>query len=122
MPTNIFDTEKEFRALHSAYPSGKRCPVIGITANYADDKATLAEAYYRSVLEAGGVPLLIPPYAGRDALIETLSHIDALLLTGGADIDPRYMGEEPDYSLLHTINYTALEYSFPNFEPLHCSM
>ncbi len=104
MPTNRFDTEIEFRALHCAYPSGKRCPVIGITANYADDKATLAEAYYRSVLEAGGVPLLIPPYAGRDALIETLSHIDALLLTGGADIDPRYMGEDPDYSLLHTIN------------------
>ena len=62
------------------------------------------EAYYRSVLEAGGVPLLIPPYPEREALIETLSHIDALLLTGGADIDPRYMGEEPDYSLLHNIN------------------
>ena len=66
--------------------------------------ARLAEPYYRSVLEAGGVPLLIPPYPEREALIETLSHIDALLLTGGADIDPRYMNEEPDYSLLHTIN------------------
>ncbi|MBO7272938.1 MAG: gamma-glutamyl-gamma-aminobutyrate hydrolase family protein, partial [Bacteroidaceae bacterium] len=43
-------------------------------------------------------------YANRNALVETLKHIDALLLTGGADIDPRYMGEEPDYSLLHTIN------------------
>lgn len=104
MSTNRFDTDGEFRTLHSRYPSGNRCPVIGITANYTDGKATLAEAYYRSVLEAGGVPLLIPPYAERDALIETLSHIDALLLTGGADIDPRYMGEEPDYSLLHGIN------------------
>ncbi len=104
MPRDKFDVNGEFRALHNRYPSAGSRPVIGITANYADDKATLAEAYYRSVLEAGGVPLLIPPYSEREALIETLSHIDALLLTGGADIDPRYMCEEPDYSLLHSIN------------------
>ena len=104
MHTENFDTAGEFRALHSCFPTCGRRPVIGITANYADDKATLAEAYYRSVLEAGGVPLLIPPYPEREALIESLSHIDALLLTGGADIDPRYMHEEPDYSLLHNIN------------------
>ena len=86
MPRDKFDVNGEFRALHNRYPSAGRRPVIGITANYADDKATLAEAYYRSVLEAGGLPLLIPPYSEREALIETLSHIDALLLTGGADI------------------------------------
>ena len=104
MSANKFDVKGEFRALHSGYPVCGRRPVIGITANFAQGKATLAEAYYRSVLEAGGVPLLIPPYPEREALMETLSHIDALLLTGGADIDPRYMREAPDYSLLHGIN------------------
>ena len=104
MYADKFDVEGEFRSLHSNYPSGDSRPVIGITVNFSDGKATLAEAYYRSVLVAGGVPFLIPPYPEREALIETLSHIDALLLTGGADIDPRYMSEEPDYSLLHTIN------------------
>ena len=104
MSANRFDVSGEFCALHGRYPLCECRPVIGITANFADGKATLAEAYYRSVLEAGGVPLLIPPYPEREALVETLSHIDALLLTGGADIDPRYMGEEPDYSLLHGIN------------------
>ncbi len=104
MSVDRFDVGGEFRALHGRYPVCGGRPVIGITANFADGKATLADAYYRSVLEAGGVPLLIPPYPEREALMETLSHIDALLLTGGADIDPRYMGEEPDYSLLHTIN------------------
>ena len=104
MSVDRFDVSGEFRALHGRYPVCGGRPVIGITANFADGKATLADAYYRSVLEAGGVPLLIPPYPEREALMETLSHIDALLLTGGADIDPRYMGEEPDYSLLHTIN------------------
>lgn len=48
--------------------------------------------------------MLIPPYAGREALIETLRTVDAVLLSGGADIDPRYMGQRPDYTLLHTIN------------------
>ena len=104
MSANKFDVSGEFRDIHSRYPICGGRPVIGITANYADGKATLADAYYRSVIEAGGVPLLIPPYPEREALVETLSHIDALMLTGGADIDPRYMGEEPDYSLLHTIN------------------
>ena len=104
MSEDRFDVSGEFRALHGHYPLFSRRPVIGITANFSKGKVMLLEAYYRSVLAAGGVPLLIPPYPEREALIETLSHIDALLLTGGADIDPRYMGEEPDYSLLHNIN------------------
>ena len=104
MSEDRFDVCGEFRALHGHYPLFNRRPLIGITANFSKGKVMLLEAYYRSVLAAGGVPLLIPPYPEREALIETLSHIDALLLTGGADIDPRYMGEEPDYSLLHNIN------------------
>lgn len=99
-----FDLRKEYNSLHSRFQVACGSPVIGITANFRDGNAAVAEAYYVSVLEAGGTPLIIPPYAGRKALMETLKHIDALLLTGGADIDPRYMGEEPDYTLLHTIN------------------
>ena len=104
MSKDKFDVRAEFKALHASYPSWNARPVVGITANFRDGNAAVAEAYYASVLEAGGTPLIIPPYPCRDALLETLEHIDALLLTGGADIDPRYMGEEPDYSLLHTIN------------------
>lgn len=99
-----FDFRGEYKEMHSRFPNRKTLPVIGITANYRDGNASVAEAYYVSVLEAGGTPLIIPPYPNRDALVETLRHIDALLLTGGADIDPRYMGEEPDYSLLHAVN------------------
>lgn len=104
MSVDKFDVRAEFEALHKSYPSWKERPVVGITANFRDGNAALAEAYYASVLEADATPLIIPPYPCRDALLETLEHIDALLLTGGADIDPRYMNEEPDYNLLHSIN------------------
>lgn len=104
MSTESFNIHAEFDTLHSTYPATQRQPVIGITANFRDGNAALAEAYYQSVLAAGGTPLIIPPYPNRDALFETLERVDAILLSGGADIDPRYMGETPDYSLLHTIN------------------
>ena len=99
-----FDIRGEYSSIHSHFPASTPSPVIGITANYRDNNAMVAEAYYLSVLEAGGTPMIIPPYANRNALMETLRHVDALLLTGGADIDPRYMGQEPDYTLLHSIN------------------
>lgn len=102
-----FNLQAEYAALHKTYPVGRRRPIIGITANYTDEcLSTLAEGYYASVLAAGGSPVIIPPYANRDALVELLPTLDGLLLSGGADIDPRYMGEEPRYDLLHTINPT----------------
>lgn len=99
-----FNIAKEYDELHRTYPISEGKPIVGITANFNEGNACLAEAYYASIIEAGGVPLIIPPYMQRDALTETLKTVDAVLLSGGADIDPRYMNEEPDYSLLHTIN------------------
>lgn len=104
MEKDRFNTGSEYATLHAGYPSWERRPVIGITANFRDGNAALAEAYYRSITVAGGAPLIIPPYPDREALMETLENVDAVLLSGGADIDPRYMDEEPDYTLLHTIN------------------
>ena len=102
---NIYNLQAEYDALHAIYPVGEQCPLIGITANFNDERnAALAEGYFRSVLAAGCAPVIIPPYASREALVETLSRVDGIVLSGGADIDPRYMGEEPDYDLLHTIN------------------
>lgn len=102
---NKYNLQSEYAALHAKFPVCEPRPLVGITANFTEEGlATLAEGYYRSVLAAGASPVIIPPYGDRDALIEVLSRIDALVLSGGADIDPRYMGEEPDYSLLHNIN------------------
>ncbi len=78
-------------------------PIIAITGNYNDRNCTLAEGYYRSILLAGGIPLVIPPYEEIDNLGELLDRIDGLMLSGGADINPLLLGEEPVMEL-HGIN------------------
>lgn len=100
-----YDLKKNLGEFYSHFPEGKQQPVIGITANYVERDARLADRYYLSVVEAGGTPLLIPPVADRDVIASTLEHIDGLLLTGGADINPLWTGEEP-VAELSNINST----------------
>ena len=90
-----FDLEAHLREVYAQYPAAPAKPVIGITANYADDSCKLGRGYYQSVIEAGGVPVVIPPSADTAVLMNTLDHIDALILSGGADINPLWSGEEP---------------------------
>jgi putative glutamine amidotransferase len=53
--------------------------------------------YSRSVQAAGGMALILPPDdSWADDPTEALDVIDGLLLSGGADIDPRSYGAEPD--------------------------
>jgi microsomal dipeptidase-like Zn-dependent dipeptidase/gamma-glutamyl-gamma-aminobutyrate hydrolase PuuD len=104
MVTEQFNLNKEYAELHRRFPMSGRKPLIGISGNFSEGNCCLAQGYYLSVLEAGGIPLIIPPYPHREQLISMLDTLDALLLSGGADIDPRYMGEEPDYNLLHGVN------------------
>ena len=70
-------------------------PVIGISGNFRDGDCTLAQAYYMSVVEAGGTPVVIPSYDDEKALVSLLDSLDGVVLSGGADIDPDYLGEEP---------------------------
>ena len=92
---NKFDLEEQLGSIYSQFPSAERRPVIGITGNYEGTASMLGQGYYKSVIQAGGVPLIIPPCADKHVLLNTLDHIDALILSGGADINPLYCGEEP---------------------------
>ena len=93
MPT--FNMKEEYAALHSSFPIYKRRPIIGITGNYDTGTCTLLEGYYRSVLEAGGTPLIIPPFDDTGAMVSLLDRVDALIFSGGGDINPLYLDEEP---------------------------
>ncbi len=70
-------------------------PIIGITGNFGAKGCELAQGYYESVLQAGGIPLVLPPYTDAEALCQTLDKVDGILLSGGGDINPLLLGEEP---------------------------
>ena len=70
-------------------------PLIGITGNFGDKGCELAEGYYRSVLKAGGTPVAIPPHYDKEALVTLLETLDGIIFSGGGDINPLLLGEEP---------------------------
>lgn len=75
-------------------------PVVGIAAyrerarwNIWDTDAALVQQYYvRGVTDNGARAVVLPP---DDTDADVLRRLDGLLLTGGADIDPRLFGQEP---------------------------
>ena len=97
------DIQADYDRIHHTFPRNKTAPVIGLTGNFQDGNCMLAEGYYQSILKAGGTPFIIPCYDNTDALINTLEKLDGILLTGGADINPLFFGEEP-VKELHGIN------------------
>jgi microsomal dipeptidase-like Zn-dependent dipeptidase/anthranilate/para-aminobenzoate synthase component II len=98
-----FDWQSQLATIYASFPEAQRQPIIGITGNYDEHTCKLADGYYRSVQKAGGVPVIIPPLSDTDSIINTLEHIDGLLLSGGADYNPLYANEEP-IPALHGIN------------------
>ena len=96
---NAFDLQSYLNDVYAQYPEAAYQPVIGITGNYEDLTSKLGEGYYKSVVAAGGVPLIIPPIADKDTIVNTLDHIDALILSGGGDINPLWAGEDPSPAL-----------------------
>src|SRR5919198_3000201 len=84
----------------SASSSGPK-PLIGITTYLTEarwsywelDAALVPADYVRAIDRAGGRPLLVPPVG--DGVDETLESLDALVLSGGADLDPELYGQEP---------------------------
>ena len=90
-----FDLNAIMANMHQTFPVAQRRPVIGITGNYGDLTCKLGEGYYKQVVAAGGVPLIIPPVADAAVLTSILEKVDAVLLSGGADINPLYQGEDP---------------------------
>ena len=74
-----------------------RRPAIGVTIENARppdaEVFRLRDDYVRSVEKAGGLPLVLAPGRAEDAP-EFLDRVDGLLLTGGADVDPRLYGAE----------------------------
>ena len=100
---NQFDWQSKLNDIYSVFPESNKQPVIGITGNFGDKGCELARGYYESIIASGGIPLIIPPSTSRDTMVNTLQNIDGLLLSGGGDMNPLLVGEEPSPKL-HGIN------------------
>ncbi len=86
-------------------------PRIGISANRKDSLSCIAETYVRAVVLGGGAPVLIPVITDIRALTAILSGLDGLVMSGGGDINPLYLQEEPVPQLQDTDAYRD-EYDF----------
>lgn len=73
-------------------------PVIILSCDVDErDRMRMRQEYFEAVIEAGGVPVVMPPLMLRSQIDEWLDRIDAdaLVLTGGCDIDPQTFREMP---------------------------
>jgi putative glutamine amidotransferase len=73
-------------------------PLIGINADFvpagkvAPAMLRLNTGYFESVLAAGGLPVLMPPYGKEQEIDDFLDRVDGFLLTNGLDLDPKKQG------------------------------
>jgi Predicted glutamine amidotransferases len=75
-------------------------PLIGITTNqsqnvYGQLTIMLMQSYVNAVIQAGGVPVLIPSLIGEDGWDTVYSCLDGVLFSGGGDISLEHFPGEP---------------------------
>jgi len=79
------------------WSQSSKLPIIGLSGTHVTGGATQVNStYIESVLRAGGVPIVLPINDNPEVLKKMIASIDALIMTGGEDVDPlKYFNEEP---------------------------
>lgn len=82
-----------------------RIGITGTTRRYdGADRSTVNSAYVRSVIGAGGIPLILPPLHGANHAPAILEILDGLVLSGGEDVDPVHYGQEAHPTVQNNID------------------
>lgn len=70
-------------------------PMIAVTPNYdySIETASIKNLYNEGVIEAGGIPIIVPYSTNEEVLKAVIAASDGLLVTGGPDVDAKYFGE-----------------------------
>lgn len=74
-------------------------PLIGLSASHHEGGSSVSGYYIQAILKAGGAPVIIPAVKDGAVLRDIISHLDGLVMTGGADVSPLWYGEEPHQQL-----------------------
>jgi putative glutamine amidotransferase len=87
---NLLATSFDWNVL---YRDDMTAPIIGVTTYRQTHEQgyklfSLAEAYVQALVEAGGIPLLIPLGLYEDQINRLPSQLDGILFSGGGDISP----------------------------------
>ena len=75
--------------------NNKRKPIIGITTSLElnpkrlnDHKTIVSVDYSKAIINAGGIPFILPITENMEVITDQIQHLDGLLLSGGGDPDP----------------------------------
>ncbi len=71
-------------------------PIIAVTALFDDEKKNIwmLSEYLNAIIDAGGIPIILPLIDNREDIQELANKFDGFLLTGGQDINPKIYNEE----------------------------
>lgn len=90
-----------------------RLPLILITPSifkkgveFNDLSANLSLKYEKSILQAGGIPFIVPSITDRTLLAEIVRRVDGVVLSGGDDINPDLYVEKLPRAIRKTIGQT----------------
>ena len=75
-------------------------PIIGITTNHSSNAfnqttVLLNQAYVNAIMQAGGVPVLIPSSVAESGWDALYARLDGILFSGGGDISLDYFKGDP---------------------------
>lgn len=86
-------------------------PLIGITCsmglgiysmtqeNMPQEQHRMNDSYIKAIVQAGGIPVVIPAYEDLSLVKEVIDRLDGVLLSGGGDVDPARYSRRPNAHL-----------------------
>ena len=73
---------------------------------FEDLSSSLSKCYGQAVINAGGLPMILPATISREVLAECVSRSDGVMLTGGDDLEPGLYSDKLPLRVRRTVAVT----------------